>query len=109
MSIEQKVHNVIREIGLAPPNEDLPLIACSTPYRENLFRALDREGVDSGEDRIHELEHELEYEQEERRADRAKIEDLETDLSDTEDENQKLGREVHDLKAKLEKLQGAAP
>ncbi len=103
MSFEGKIHDAMRDMGIVPDAENFPLVACSTLYRESLFRAL--EGVDNGEDRIHELESELREQEIEIRHYREKSEKLSGELDDAIAERAALNQELAHAQKRLTKLE----
>lgn len=98
-----KIHDAMRDMGIIPEAENFPLVACSTLYRESLFRALD--GIDDGADRIHELEGELRAQETEVRHYREKCEKLGDELDDSVAERTVLNQELGRAQARLTQLE----
>lgn len=106
MTFESKIHDAMRDMGIVPDAENYPLVACSTLYRENLFRALD--GIDDGEDRIHELEGELREQETEVRHYREKAEKIGDDLDDAVSERTVLNTELKRALTRIKQLENTS-
>ncbi len=102
--MSSELHDLLREHGLVPPDEDVHFVACSTDWRQNVNAASDwlidpddyaalEKKAEAADDRISELESEVSSLE-------CKIEDIESERDGLKDDVMNLEQTIRELESK---------